>query len=223
MKQTDPARIKTSLLPFRDDDTDDALSLSLPSSPHAAPFANSNRHASSYPDLDRKTWTFLNHGAFGLGLGVGLRRAERWQKFAESQPLRYFDRHLLEHMTHSARGMIDFVTTCEMDATRLREGTAMVQNVTSGMNAVVGGHRRASLLGGGDGGGRSVFYYNIAYGSNRKICKHYHGDDAIEIPFKEDRLPLLWNISTRKNHGDWDDDVAEIYISALDATINKYV
>ena len=152
-----------------------------------------------------------------------MRRAERWRKFAESQPLRYFDRHLLEHMTRSARDMVDFVTKDETDATRLREGTAMVQNVTSGMNAVVGGHRRASLTGEGGGGGRSVFYYDIAYGSNKKICKHYHGDDAIEIPFEEDCLPLLPNISTRKEDGDWDDDVAEIYISALDATIRKYV
>ena len=126
--------------------------------------------------------------------------------------------------------MVDFVTKDETDATRLREGTAMVQNVTSGMKAVVGGHRRASPTGGrggggrGGGGGSPVFYYDIAYGSNRKICRHYHGgDDEIEIPFEEDCLPLLRNISTRKEDGDWDDDVAEIYISALDATIGKYV
>ncbi|KAL3788170.1 hypothetical protein ACHAW5_006618 [Stephanodiscus triporus] len=126
-------------------------------------------------------------------------------------------------MTRSARDMVDFVTTNEMDASRLREGTAMVQNVTSGMNAFVGGHRRASLTGGGGGGGRSVFYYDIAYGSNKKICKHYHGDDAIEAILRGGLPAVISNISTRKEDGDWDDDVAEIYISALDATIRKYV
>ena len=234
-------------LPFDDDDDDDddymQTTAPPPNSHEKAPFANSHIYMQSYPHLDRTNWTFLNHGAFGLGLGAGLRRAERWRNFAESQPLRYFDRHLLPHVAHAARGMVDFVTTNEADAARMRGGgTAMIQNVTSGMNAVVGGHHR---MGGAGGSSSSVFYYDIAYGSNKKICGHNHGGtgDAIEIPFEEDYLPLLREISTKKKAaggggssssstsggggggrgGDWDDDAAEVYISALDSAIGKYL
>ena len=247
-------------LPFDDDDDDDdcgqagastAHATALPPNSHhekrAPPFANSHICTQSYPHLDREDWTFLNHGAFGLGLGAGLRRAGSWRDFAESQPLRYFDRHLLPHVAHAARGMVDFVTTNEADAVRMREGTAMIQNVTSGMNAVVGGHHRMRMGGGGGGGGSSssVFYYDIAYGSNKKICGHHHGGtgNAIEIPFEEDYLPLLREISTKKKKKaagggwssssstsggggrgrDWDDDAAEVYISALDSAIGKYL
>jgi len=219
-------------LPFDDDDYMQTTA-PPPNSHEKAPFANSHIYMQSYPHLDRTNWTFLNHGAFGLGLGAGLRRAERWRNFAESQPLRYFDRHLLPHVAHAARGMVDFVTTTTsgnnetMDAVRIREGTAMIQNVTSGMNAVVGGHHHRAR--GGGGSSSSVFYYDIAYGSNKKICSHHHGitGNAIEIPFEEDYLPLLQEISTKKagrgSSSDWDDDAAEIYISALDSAICKYL
>ena len=216
-------------LPFdEDDDEDDDRAAAASTAPAApprgggAPFANSLRHARSYPHLDREGWTFLNHGAFGLGLGAGLRRAESWREYAEAQPLRYFDRHLLPHAAHAARGMVDFVTTDEAGAARIREGAAMVQNVTSGMNAVVGGHRRG-------GGGSSAFYYDISYGSTKKICGHHHGvtGNAVEVPFEEDYLPLLRGISTGGagggGRGDWDDDAAEVFISALDSAIGKYL
>ncbi len=32
--------------------------------------------------LDRETWTFLNHGAFGAALRVGYDRAEQWRLVA---------------------------------------------------------------------------------------------------------------------------------------------
>ena len=232
-------------LPFVDDGHDGlTTSCTPPVNVHerggmVMPFVNSHRHAASYPRLDRENWTFLNHGAFGLGLEAGLRRAESWRIFAETQPLRYFDRHLLNHMVHGARGMIDFVTRDEDDASWLRKGTAMIQNVTSGMNAFIGGHhRRARARGDGTGSGY-VFYYDIAYGSNKKICIHHHGRSgyAFEIPFEENHLPLLRTITTKTggsssldaddrkdyNLGDWDDDAARIYISALDSTICKFV
>lgn len=118
------------------------------------PFANTHQYIQAYSHLDRKQWTFLNHGAFGLALDVGLERAHAWRIFLEKQPLRYFDRYLLNHLVYSARCMVDFVTRDDADArSRIREGTALIPNVTSGMNAVVGGHARI--------GNRNslVFYY----------------------------------------------------------------
>ena len=138
---------------------------SLPSS--SAPFANSLRHVASYSRLDRSRWTFLNHGAFGLGLDAGLRRACSWRRFMESQPLRFFDRYLLDHLAHSARRMADFVTKDERHAQRMRESTALIPNVTSGMNAVIGGHARCGI-----GGGGMVFYYVSSHllSRGRAVC-----------------------------------------------------
>ena len=73
----------------------------------------------------------------------------------------YFDRYLLNHLTHSARCMVDFVTRDEESATRIREGVALIPNVTSGMNAVVGGHARTSSRNGHGHG--LVFYYVSLY------------------------------------------------------------
>lgn len=120
------------------------------------PFANSNHYIKSYSHLDRNNWTFLNHGAFGLALDIGLHRANLWRAYLESQPLRYFDRYLLNNLTHSARMMADFVTQNEEDASKVREGIALIQNVTSGMNAVIGGHSRCANY---MNNRRLVFYY----------------------------------------------------------------
>ena len=120
------------------------------------PFANSNHYIKSYSHLDRNNWTFLNHGAFGLALDIGLHRANLWRTYLESQPLRYFDRYLLNHLTHSARMMAEFVTQNEEDASKVREGIALIQNATSGMNAVIGGHARCANY---MNNRRFVFYY----------------------------------------------------------------
>jgi len=138
----------------------------------------------------------------------------------ETQPLRYFDRHLLPHLAHGARGMADFVTTNEVDAGRLYEGTALIPNVTMGMNAVVGGHTRYY-------GDSLVFYYDITYGSTKKMCQTYHGNEkVVEIPFEQDYLPLLQkktSSTTTKasnNRMDYDNANSDIFIAALDAAIH---
>ncbi|KAL9182257.1 hypothetical protein ACHAXT_012909 [Thalassiosira profunda] len=184
----------------------------------ALPFANSHRFVRAYSRLDRESWTFLNHGAFGLALDVGLQRANSWRDCLESQPLRYFDRHLLNHLVHSARGIVDFVTKTKQDAGRMREGVALLPNVTSGMNAVVGGHARCR------GKNALAFYYDTAYGSNKKMCQAYHGkQNAIAIPFEEDYLPLLQKVSSDRERNNANSEAAEVFITALDATIRKHM
>ena len=232
-------------LPF--DTDDDIIVPPLPKDKATMEYYFTN----SYPTLNRKTWTFLNHGAFGLGLHCGLHRAQSWRNYAEKQPLQYFDRTLLPHMVHVTRKMVDFVTTNEVDATILRSSVAMIQNVTSGMNSVIAGHYRhttrqldrhhyhyqnkgvgcasASTI-----SGQQVFYYDITYGSTKKISKYHHGQsgNAIEIPFEEEYLPKLQQINnTEKEYSDYDDDdnagdtnndVANLFIMALDKSIEKY-
>ncbi|KAL7501581.1 hypothetical protein ACHAWT_009775 [Skeletonema menzelii] len=183
-------------------------------SPDAVTFANSGRFANSYSHLDRSRWSFLNHGAFGLALDVGLSRAHSWRMCLESQPLRYFDRYLLNHLAHSARSLVEFVETEKRDT--MRESIALLSNVTGGMNAVIGGHARCH------GNNSKVFYFDIGYGSNKKMCQAYHGyENAIEIPFEEDFLPLLQRIQSSSCNEDNDFHLAatDVFQSALDASI----
>eukprot|EP00970_Alexandrium_tamarense_P003053 scaffold436_cov188-Alexandrium_tamarense.AAC.36 len=205
-------------LPFEDEVQ--TFTPTTPASSPPPPFANAHLYTSSYQHLDRQQWTFLNHGAFGLAIDVGLQRANSWRTFLETQPLRYFDRHLLNHLTHSARCMADFVGGGSQDdgGLQLREGTAMIANVTSGMNAVIGGHARCNP-------DSQVFYYDIAYGSNKKMCQTYHGtQNAVSIPFEEEYLPLLQQVQNTPREGnDWNTQAAELFISALDATIHNQV
>ena len=144
-------------------------------------------------------------------------------------------------MVHVTRKMVDFVTTNEDDATLLRSSVAMIQNVTFGMNSVISGHYRhttrqqdqdqnhyqnkgvgcasASAI-----SGQQVFYYDITYGSTKKICKYHHGQigNAIEIPFEEEYLPILQQQISNDDNGDTNNDVAYLFIMALDKAIEKY-
>ena len=180
------------------------------------PFANSGRFFNAYSHLDRSHWSFLNHGAFGLALDVGSSRAQSWRMCLESQPLRYFDRYLLNHLAHSARSLVDFVEIDNKE--KMRESIALVSNVTGGMNAVIGGHARCR------GSSSKVFYFDIGYGSNKKMCQTYHGqENAIEIPFEEDFLPLLQRIQSTSyvEDNDYHQQATEVFQNALDASIYR--
>jgi hypothetical protein len=198
------------------------------SNPSTIPFANTQYYQKVYPHLHRNKWTFLNHGAFGLAMSHGIERANSWRIFLESQPLRYFDRYLLNHLVHSARCMVDFCshTTNEGYKLKLRESVALIPNVTSGMNAVIGGHVRcANSVVSETSFGNKVFYYDIGYGSNKKMCQTYHGTNAISIPFEDEFLPLLQtvNIVESRKSADWNEAAADIFIQALDTAIEKEI
>ena len=187
--------------------------------PSSTPFVDANYFQKAYPHLDRSRWTFLNHGAFGLALSNGLKRATAWQKFLETQPLRYFDRYLLNHLVHSARVMVDFCSSTqeEENKLRLRESVAMIPNVTSGMNAVIGGHARCYK--------KKVFYYDVGYGSTKKMCGAYHGNDAVVIQFEDEFLPALQQIDcvSCRDDNDWNHAVADVFRRALDTAVRKEI
>lgn len=187
----------------------------------SAPFSNSKQFIECYSHLDRNQFSFVNHGAFGLALDVGLSRAHSWRVFLESQPLRYFDRYLLNHLAHSARCLVDFVAKEKKE--KMRKSIALLSNVTSGMNAVVGGHTRCNKK-----NGKKVFYFDIGYGSNKKMCQTYHGEtNAIEIPFEQDFLPLLQSIPphsiSSREENDSNPKAADVFLSAFDASVNKLI
>ncbi|KAL7449786.1 hypothetical protein ACHAWC_001806, partial [Mediolabrus comicus] len=181
---------------------------------------NSKQFIECYSHLDRSEFSFVNHGAFGLALDVGLSRAHSWRLFMESQPLRYFDRYLLNHLAHSARCLVDFLTNEKKD--KMRESIALISNVTSGMNAVIGGHARCN-----ENNDKKVFYFDIGYGSNKKMCQTYHGENAIEIPFEQDFLPLLQSIPqnsiSSRGENDSHPQSADVFLSAFDASVCKLI
>lgn len=123
--------------------------------------------------IDRQTWTFLNHGAFGGALRDGYLRAQDWRRHLESQPLRYFDRDLLPHLVHAARRLASFVKAPETS------GFTLLPNVTYGLSTVLRGHARVcretkkcpSV----------VILWDTSYGSLKKMA-HQLCDTVIEIP-----------------------------------------
>jgi hypothetical protein len=182
------------------------------------PFANAPQYQKVYPHLDRSNWTFLNHGAFGLAMTCGIERANSWRYFLESQPLRYFDRFLLDHLVYSARCMVDFCSNASDEdmKLRLRASVSLIPNVTTGMNAVIAGHARYNKS--------KAFYFDIGYGSTKKMCRVYHENDAVAIPFEYEFLPQLQLIATgRRQDNDKNEAAADVFIKALDATVQREI
>jgi selenocysteine lyase/cysteine desulfurase len=134
--------------------------------------------------IDFNTWTFLNHGAFGAATKVGHDRAAAWRRYAEQQPLRFFDRDLLPHLAHSARCLARILSvpaaTAPSSFTKSLSNTvALLPNVTSGMNAILAGHARLY----GPKMAHCVLW-DTTYGSVKKMAHYYYGPDNVtEIPF----------------------------------------
>ncbi|VEU33894.1 unnamed protein product [Pseudo-nitzschia multistriata] len=149
--------------------------------------------------LDRKKWTFLNHGAFGASLRVGYDRAEQWRFHLERQPLRYFDRDLLPHLVYSARRLANF---CHAS----RDHFTLIPNVTYGLNTILRGysdiHKEKS----------HVILWDTSYGSLKKMAHEYCPERVTEIPVSNyfDRC--------------WDDslnDPSDVFEEALCDSVEK--
>jgi len=150
-----------------------------------------------------KNWTFLNHGAFGAALQCGHIRSNQWRDYLELQPLRYFDRTLLPHLTYSVRYLADFVNGDPRSMT-------LLPNVTSGMNAVLSGyckHRACKKNG--------IFYFDVSYGSTKKMMQVY-ADNKIELVEILVPFPIVPS-STQSSHSSYSVILEEL----LDHAISK--
>ncbi len=117
-------------------------------------------------------YTFINHGAFGLTLRVAHDFCNAWREYAETQPLRYFDRHLLPHLVYSYRSFGKYVN-CKPDQ------LALIPNATYGINSIV----RSVVQNEDD----HVLLLDLAYGAVKKIvetvCKEKGSKfDIVEVP-----------------------------------------
>jgi isopenicillin-N epimerase len=158
---------------FHSENVDDLMALSdADYTPPALPFKPNLINPDESPFLvDRSTWTFLNHGAFGGALRVGYQRAQDWRHHLEQQPLRYFDRDLLPHLVYSARRMAAF---CSAD----RQATTLISNVTFGLNTVLRGYVREYK------DQAHVILWDTSYGSLKKMA-HQYCDKVTEIPVSD--------------------------------------
>ena len=98
--------------------------------PPPLPFDVSSATTSNDHFMLDKSWTFLNHGAFGASLKMWIR--SWWRYYLEQQPLRYFDRDLLPHLVYSTQILASFMHTSPSNV-------ALLPNVTNGLNTVVQG------------------------------------------------------------------------------------
>lgn len=106
--------------------------------------------------LDR-SWTFLNHGAFGAALRPSLNLANKWRQFSEEQPLLYFDRTLFTHLVYSHRRLATFINASPVDV-------VLVQNATTGLNCVMNSLPLAP--------GDRVAMFDVGYGSVKSMAQH---------------------------------------------------
>ncbi|KAJ1449078.1 pyridoxal phosphate-dependent transferase, partial [Pelagophyceae sp. CCMP2097] len=95
---------------------------------------------------------FVNHGAFGAPCAPALAAAAAWRAHAEAQPLRFIDRELFPHLAEATRRAASWLGAPPVEV-------ALVQNATTGLNAVV-----PSVVH-GLGAGDEVIILDVGYGS----------------------------------------------------------
>jgi hypothetical protein len=171
--------------------------------------------------IDRKNWTFLNHGAFGGAVRVGYHRAAQWRHYTELQPLRYYDRQLLPHLVYATRCMAQF-----MNVIVPQSHFVVLPNVTSGLNAVLAGHCR--LFGSGNNNNNNnssahCILWDTTYGSVKKMAQHYYHspNNITEIPFQAQYLHHLAAAVTRSGGSTTTTQPEQVFVDALDDCLTK--
>jgi len=128
--------------------------------PPPLPFDDDSPPTSDDDFMLDKSWTFLNHGAFGASLKCGYYRAQQWRHYLEQQPLRYFDRDLLPHLVYSTRRLAHFMKTSPTNL-------ALLPNVTSGLNTVIQGYTREYK------NEAKILLWETSYGSVKKMARTF--------------------------------------------------
>lgn len=101
-----------------------------------------------------KSWTFLNHGAFGNTLLPTLHETQAIRLLCEQQPLRFYDRHLFTMICYTLRQIAKHI---QCQPTELLP----LPNVTTGLNAIF----QSIPLTNKD----EICYFNVTYGSTKKM------------------------------------------------------
>lgn len=126
--------------------------------------------------LLEKSCTFLNHGAFGAVMKETLDYAQKWQRYTERQPLRFYDRELLPHLAYVTRRLAKFVGCNPKDL-------LLMNNATTAINTVV---KNIDIK-----KGDVVYCLNVTYGAVKKLLKWIcqqkeavYQEESIDFPLK---------------------------------------
>lgn len=76
-------------------------------------------------------FTFLNHGAFGLTFKPVLAYVNQWRQYAESQPLRFYDREVIPLLVDVIRQFAEKVFKCQPSE------LVLIENCTFGFNSII--------------------------------------------------------------------------------------
>ena len=99
---------------------------------------------------------FLNHGAFGLTFKPTLEYMHKWECFAESQPLRFYDRLIMPLLVDLIRSFAKVLNCRPQELT-------LVDNCTFAFNSVINSIRLEKNEG--------VFIFSTCYGVYKKILR----------------------------------------------------
>ena len=125
--------------------------------------------------LDNK-FCFLNHGAFGLSFKPTLDYVHKWQCYAESQPLRFYDREVMPLMVDIIRR---FAALLKCKPFELN----LVDNCTFAFNSVL----NSMLLEAGD----KIFIFSTTYGVYKKLLQHKCSKTGAILIEKLINFPIL--------------------------------
>ena len=140
-------------------------------------------------------FNFLNHGAFGLSFKPVMQYTNEWRNYAESQPLRFYDRQIIPLLGDLIRLYSKQVFDCRA------EELVLVENCTFAFNSIL----NSIELNGND----KILIFNTTYGVYKKILKNkcrQNGADLIEI---EINFPLL-------NTKDFNEQIIEPFCAVLE-------
>lgn len=115
-----------------------------------------------------KSWTYLNHGAYGAAIKEAVDASYAWGTYCESQPSKFLDREVILHIEHVMRRLAKFV---DADITDL----VLVPNATTGTSSVL------QSLAVNFKPGESVFTINLAFEGVKKQVAHYFGQRGIRV------------------------------------------
>lgn len=100
---------------------------------------------------------FLNHGAFGVSLKPVVEYVNKWKEYAESQPLRFYDRKIMPLLVDIIRIFARDVFKCKPSQ------LALVDNCTFAFSSIV---NRIKL-----NPGEKILIFSTTYGVFKKILR----------------------------------------------------
>ena len=123
---------------------------------------------------------FLNHGAFGLTFKPVISYINKWKEFAESQPLRFYDRLVMPLLVDVIRKFSNEILHCKPNE------LVLVDNCTFAFNSII----NSIKLDPGD----KVFMFSTTYGVYKKIlrvkCEESNGtliEAQIQFPIIDEK------------------------------------